>query len=130
MNMKMKVKIGVVICTLLNFVSVAVFSQQYPAVVGDKYVNRQSAAKAKTGKHTVVVNAGSEKLVGLKPGMKVEPSRPADLIFTVKVPAKGVYELHLRRTRERRCTHYRLPCKDPDRRPAPHQAHPVRRLPW
>lgn len=93
LKMHMKVKTGFVIWMLLNLVSVTVFSQQYPAVVGDKYVNRQLAARARLGKTAVVVNAGKEKLVGLKPGTATGANAPADLTFTVKVPAAGVYEL-------------------------------------
>ncbi|MGE7777715.1 hypothetical protein ACQKLP_23560 [Chitinophaga sp. NPDC101104] len=91
----MKVKSGWMIWALLSFVSVTVFAQQYPAVVGDKYVNRQPARLAKlNGKSAVVVNAGENgKVVGLKSGVKADPSGPATLTFTVKIPAKGWYEL-------------------------------------
>ncbi|WP_341834640.1 hypothetical protein WJU16_16805 [Chitinophaga pollutisoli] len=90
----MKLKTGVVIGVLLNFVSMTVFAQAYPAVVGDKYVNRQPAHRAKlNGQSVSVVNTadGKGKLVGLKKDVKT--ARPADLTFTVKVPARGLYEL-------------------------------------
>lgn len=90
----MKVKKGIVLWALLNFVSVAVFSQAYPAVVGDKYVNRQPAARAKLGKSVEVVSgAGKEKLVGWKKGVSADATGAPDLIFTIKVPAAGFYEL-------------------------------------
>ncbi|MGX5820168.1 hypothetical protein ACWKWU_18365 [Chitinophaga lutea] len=89
----MKVKIGIVLLVLLNMFSRTALAQAYPAVVGDKFVLRQDAAKAKLNSQTTERRSGG---LQLKKGVATGPERPLttpDAVFTIKVPAAGRYQL-------------------------------------
>ncbi|RFS18958.1 hypothetical protein DVR12_25465 [Chitinophaga silvatica] len=90
-------KKGLLLFALLNIGSLTAFSQAYPNVVGDKYVNKQPASKAQVSKPTAeVFSEAKEKWVTLKPNAtsRVDSSNAVpDLIFKIKAPEAGTYEL-------------------------------------
>ena len=90
-------KKGFLLLLLLSLGSLAVFSQAYPYVVGDKYVNKQPASKALINNRTArVLSSAKEKWVALKPdaASRLDSNAAApDLTFKIKAPVAGTYEL-------------------------------------
>ncbi|WP_157986544.1 hypothetical protein [Chitinophaga alhagiae] len=85
-----KVRTGLLLL-LLGCGALQTFSQAYPAVVGDRYVQRQQAKEARVNRGTTAIAGG--KWLRLKPGREAGRSATPDVVFTVKAPAAGLYQL-------------------------------------
>lgn len=95
MDFKMITGRGFICWLLLQISAVTVLGQAYPAVVGDKYVQRQQAGQARLNKKTTeLVEAG--KWVRLKKdavAAKDAPRSAPDIVFSIKAPSAGTYQL-------------------------------------
>lgn len=93
-----KEKIGFVCLLLLGSCWLTAFSQVHPYVVGDKYVQRLTAAQAQVNAKTTekIAAQGGEKRLVLKKEVSamVDAGVSApDAVFHIKVPQAGTYQL-------------------------------------
>ncbi|RPE05482.1 hypothetical protein EGT74_24160 [Chitinophaga lutea] len=89
-----KARTGFIGVLLLQVISLAAYCQAYPAVVGDKFVNRQPAAEAWVNAEHAEVVRGGEGGVRLKKGAtEHNPPVAPDVVFRVRVPLAGTYRL-------------------------------------
>lgn len=97
----MKVKVGFIFLMLFKVSALTVIAQVHPYIVGDKFVKRFIAGEAQLSDKTVEKIAGpnGESRVVLQAGapsaVDVTTTAP-DLVFVVKVPQAGTYEIATR----------------------------------
>lgn len=94
----MKMKVRLVFLVLLNINVLSVFAQIHPYVVGDKYAKRfnggQAQLNSKTTEKISIANAESKvTLLNDAPSRVDSDMSEADLVFSVKVPEAGIYEI-------------------------------------
>lgn len=97
----MKVRLRFIFFLVLSVSALVAFAQVHPYVVGDKYVKRLGAGEARLNIKTSERISGSngDVKVGLRedvPSMVDAAVSAPDLVFSVKAPEAGVYEISTR----------------------------------
>lgn len=99
--MMKKVKVGFVFLILVKLNALTAFAQVHPYVVGDKYVKRLLAVEArlntaKVEKKSPATGAGGVALKAHVSSSVDGAISAPDLVFDVKVPEAGIYEIATR----------------------------------